>query len=74
MLFSVMKVLEDKWTSAQFAYPFRKTCAQCKSELEIEKGDVQSKTGQNQFDATYTYFVVMCPLCKYVQMVEPQKQ
>lgn len=69
-----MKIIEDKWSSAQFSYPFRHTCGQCRSALEIEEGDVQEKEGKNQFEVSYSYFTVTCPLCKYVGMVTPQKK
>ena len=69
-----MKVIQDKWSTAQFTYPFRKNCASCLSELEIEDGDLQLKKGENQFGAGYSYFVIECPLCRHVMMVEPQKR
>ncbi len=69
-----MKVIEDNYSSAQFVFPFRKTCNNCHSELEVEDGDLQRKEGKNQFEATYHYYVVACPLCKHVMMVEPKRR
>ena len=69
-----MKVIQDKWSKAQFVYPFRKNCPNCTSELEIEEGDVQPKKGENQWGASYSYFTATCTLCSHVFMVEPQKR
>jgi hypothetical protein len=69
-----MKIIQDNWSSAQFIYPFKVTCQSCHSQLEIEQDDLHKKESTNQFDATYSYFTITCPLCNYVGMVDPQKK
>lgn len=68
-----MKIIKDNRPIAHFRYPFRINCLECKSELEVEEGDVVEKQGDSE-RGRFTYFTVLCPVCKYNQSVKPNNK
>jgi len=68
-----MKIIQDKRPLGQFNYPFRLTCCYCKSELEVEDGDVQERTGDSE-RGQFTYWFLNCPACNTRNHLSPSKK
>ncbi|WP_324671055.1 CXXC-containing zinc-binding protein [Hymenobacter sp. GOD-10R] len=66
-----MKIIQNNTANNRFIYPFRLTCTNCHSILEVEQGDVKHSDG-NEFINLSAHFYVQCPACSTHNTVKPQ--